>query len=82
MIKSIRIELETTVLNLKIDDALVLRDELNKLFPVNVASPPSYSIPRGTNMLNGTDTIPCKDQYSVYSTSTTANPDESWNPAG
>jgi len=80
MIKSIRIELETTVLNLKIDDALVLRDELNKLFPATVASPPSYSIPRGVNLL--TTTTPCKDQYSVYTTSTTANPDESWNPAG
>lgn len=79
MIKSIKIELETSTLNLKIEDALVLRDELNKLFPVNVASPQLYNVPLG---MNSTTTIPCVDQYSVYSTKTTAHPDETWNPAG
>lgn len=95
MIKSIRIEVGSTVLNLKIEDALVLKDELNKMFSPVATNHPSkeYPVPfpgmystgpnsNGPQSVGDNLTIPCVDQYSVYSTRTTADPDETWNPAG
>ena len=94
MIKSIRIEVGSTVLNLKIEDALVLKDELNKMFSPVATNHPSTSLWPITSVGDmDTMTIPCTttanatlgplDQYAAYSTnSTKADPDETWNPAG
>ena len=70
MIKSIKIEVGDTVLDIRIDHACTLRDELNALFSPVATNHPSKTQPQ------------CVDQYSVHSTRTTADPDETWNPAG
>lgn len=80
MIKSIKIEVGDTVLDIRIDHACILRDELNALFsPVATNKPHQpFSLPRTT----GVETFPPSYSTTPINGSANATTDETWNPAG
>ena len=80
MIKSIKIEVGDTVLDIRIDHVCTLRDELNALFsPVATNKPhPTYALPRTTTA----ETFQPSYSTAPINYGANATTDETWSPAG